>query len=160
MFPGPSSQFREPICRQWPTIQSQFRAIMAGVAPVSRLSGRALAALLPDLRTLPGAVYTALGDAITALVLDGRVATETRLPSERELALALRVSRATVTAAYDALRADGFLASRTGSGSFVTVPAGSVPRPSLARWTTRDSDGADVIDLSCAALPAPPDLLP
>jgi DNA-binding transcriptional MocR family regulator len=130
------------------------------MASLSRIGGRALADLLPDLRAMPGPVYAALARAITSLVLDGRIATETRLPSERELATALRVSRATITAAYDALRADGFLASRTGSGSYVTVPAGSRPRPSLARWTTRSSEAADVIDLSCAALPAPPDLLP
>ena len=127
---------------------------------VSRIGGRALAELLPDLRTMPGPVYAALAHAITSLVLDGRVATETRLPSERELAAALRVSRATITAAYDSLRADGFLASRTGSGSYVTVPAGSRPRPYLARWVTHNSDATDVIDLSCAALPAPPDLVP
>ena len=72
--------------------------------PVSRIGGRALAALLPDVRAQRGPVYFALCDAITSLVLDGRVATETRLPSERELATALQLSRATVTAAYDALR--------------------------------------------------------
>ena len=83
------------------------------MAPVSRVGGRALAALLPDVHTLPGPVYTALSDGITALILDGRIATETRLPSERELAVALQLSRATVTAAYDALRAGGYLASRT-----------------------------------------------
>jgi DNA-binding transcriptional MocR family regulator len=130
------------------------------MATMFRIGGRALADLLPDLRSMPGPVYAALAHAITSLVLDGRIATETRLPSERELAIALRVSRATVTAAYDALRADGFLASRTGSGSYVTVPAGSRPRPSLARWTTRSIEAPDVIDLSCAALPAPVDLLP
>ncbi|PZS24601.1 MAG: GntR family transcriptional regulator [Pseudonocardiales bacterium] len=129
------------------------------MAPISRLSGRALAALLPDLRTLPGPVYAALSDGITALVLDGRVATETRLPSERELALALHVSRATVTAAYDALRADGFLTSRTGSGSFVTVPVSARGRASRRRWSTGGIDAPDVIDLSCAALPAPPGVL-
>jgi len=129
------------------------------MAPVSRLGGRALAALLPDLHTLPGPVYAALGDGITALVLDGRIAIETRLPSERELAVALHVSRATITAAYDDLRAAGFLVSRTGSGSFVSVPEGSRVRPSLARWNTAGSDAPDVIDLSCAALPAPPGVL-
>ena len=128
------------------------------MAPVSRLGGRALAALLPDLRALPGPVYSALSDAVTALVLDGRVVTETRLPSERELAVALQVSRATVTAAYDALRSRGYLASRTGSGSYVTLPAGSHPRPSLARWVSSDA-ADDMIDLSCAALPAPPGVL-
>ena len=129
------------------------------MAPVSRIGGRALAALLPDVRTLPGPVYSALGDAITALVLDGRIATETRLPSERELASALRLSRATVTAAYDALRTGGYLASRTGSGSYVSVPAGSRPRQSLARWATSSTQVDDIIDLSCGALPAPAGVL-
>lgn len=130
------------------------------MAPVSRVGGAALAALLPDLRTLPGPVYSALSGAITALVLDGRIATQTRLPSERELATALRVSRATVTAAYDALREAGFLLSRTGSGSYVTVPSGSRARPSLARWALSGPDGTDVIDLSCATLSAPPGVVP
>ena len=129
------------------------------MAPVSRISGRALAALLPDLGSLRGPVYSGLAESITALVLDGRIATETRLPSERELAVALSLSRATVTAAYDELREQQFLASRTGSGSFVTVPPGSRPRPSLARWDTPSATATDVIDLSCAALPAPPGVI-
>jgi DNA-binding transcriptional MocR family regulator len=128
------------------------------MASSSRIGGRSLAGLLPDLRTQRGPVYAALCEAITALVLDGRIATETRLPSERELAGALEVSRATVTAAYDALRSSGFLTSRTGSGSYVSVPAGSRPGPSLARWR-RGVDTANVVDLSCAALEAPAGVL-
>ena len=127
------------------------------MAAVTRVGGRSLAALLPDLRALPGPVYAALRDGITALVLDGRIATDVRLPSERELASALQVSRATVTAAYDALRTDGFLTSRTGSGSFVTVPQGARPRTSVGRWLP--AAGEDLIDLSCAALPAPAGVL-
>ena len=125
----------------------------------ARIGGRSLAELLPDLRSMPGPVYAALATGITSLVVDGRVATETRLPSERELAAALAVSRATVTAAYDALRADGYLDSRTGSGSYVTVPPELRPRSRLARWSAAD-EPADVLDLSCATLAAPPDLLP
>src|SRR5689334_7494140 len=128
------------------------------MATASRIGGRALAALLPDLHTQRGPVYAALCEAVTALVLDGRIATETRLPSERELATALHLSRATVTAAYDALRSSGFLTSRTGSGSYVSVPAGSRPGPSLARWR-RGIDIENVIDLSCAALAAPAGVL-
>ncbi|MCW2494661.1 PLP-dependent aminotransferase family protein [Jatrophihabitans sp.] len=128
------------------------------MASVSRIGGHALAALLPDLHAQRGPVYAALCDAITALILDGRIATETRLPSERELAGALLISRATVTAAYDALRATGFLASRTGSGSFATVPAGSRPRSTVARWQVGEQ-ADDVIDLARAALPAPPGVL-
>jgi DNA-binding transcriptional MocR family regulator len=122
------------------------------------MGGRALAAQLPDVQSLPGPVYLALADAVTALVLDGRIATETRLPSERDLAAALSLSRATVTAAYDALRAAGYLDSRTGSGSYVSVPAGSRPNGVLPRWTSA-SPTADVIDMSCAAMPAPPGVL-
>jgi DNA-binding transcriptional MocR family regulator len=124
----------------------------------SRIGGHALAALLPDLHAQRGPVYAALCDAVTALVLDGRIATETRLPSERELAGALQLSRATVTAAYDTLRDTGFLASRTGSGSFATVPSGSKPRSTLARWRS-SNEVEDVVDLSCAALAAPPGVL-
>jgi DNA-binding transcriptional MocR family regulator len=131
---------------------------MDAMAQVLRIGGRTLAALLPDLHTQRGPVYAALSDGITALILDGRIGVETRLPSERELAAALQISRATVTAAYDSLRATGFLASRTGSGSFASVPAGSRPRTSLARWSSQ-TEAEDVIDLSCATLSAPPGVL-
>ena len=89
----------------WHWMASPTKPIMCDNGPVivgmPRMSGRALQALLPDIRGLPGPVYSALCDAIVSLVLDGRVAPETRLPSERELAPQLRLSRATVTAAYD-----------------------------------------------------------
>ncbi len=123
------------------------------MAPVARVSARALTALLPALAEQPGPVYAALADSITALVLDARIATGARLPSERELAGSLHVSRATVTAAYDALRSRGFLSSRSGSGSYVTVPATAAPTQGMARWRTADAD--DVLDLSCATLSAP-----
>jgi GntR family transcriptional regulator / MocR family aminotransferase len=42
------------------------------------------------------------------------------LPPTRELATALRVSRSTVTVAYESLLAEGFATSRTGSGTFVS----------------------------------------
>jgi DNA-binding transcriptional MocR family regulator len=125
----------------------------------SSLSGRARRALLPDPQDLSGPVYSGLCDAIVSLVLDGRVAPETRLPSERELATALRLSRATVTAAYDKLRSEGFVHSRTGAGSFVTLPADARPTPSVVRWASTAAH-ADEIDMSCAALPAPEGLFP
>ena len=111
------------------------------------------------MRQSPGPVYLALAENITALVLDGRVAPETRLPSERELADHLALSRATITAAYDSLRAEGFVVSRTGAGSFVTVPA-TARRTSPTRWSPQPIGPADEIDLSCASLAAPPGVLP
>jgi GntR family transcriptional regulator/MocR family aminotransferase len=52
-------------------------------------------------------------------ILAGRFAPGDRMPSTRELAAALRVSRATVTAAYDQLVAEGYLDGHRGSGTFV-----------------------------------------
>src|SRR3954469_12492204 len=42
-----------------------------------------------------------------------------RLPSSRVLAADLKVSRETVQLAFDRLQAEGYLRSRTGSGTFV-----------------------------------------
>jgi DNA-binding FadR family transcriptional regulator len=57
-----------------------------------------------------------------------------RLPAERNLAQALALSRTTVLSAYGNLKADGWLESRPGSGTFVCA------RPAArARQLTRDS---------------------
>jgi DNA-binding transcriptional MocR family regulator len=90
-----------------------------------------------------------LAGAMRALILDGRLAVESRLPAERALSAALGVSRATVTGAYDRLREQGYVESRQGAGSWVTLPGGHRPAPSDAIVS-----GAG-LDLRIAALPAP-----
>jgi len=52
-------------------------------------------------------------------ILDGVLAPGTRLPSSRSLADDLRVSRTTTLMAYEQLRAEGYLAARRGSGTYV-----------------------------------------
>ena len=52
-------------------------------------------------------------------ILDGRFRSGERVPSTRDLAWSLGVARATVTAAYDQLIAEGYLESAHGSGTFV-----------------------------------------
>ena len=97
----------------------------------------------------PGGSAHALAEAMRALVVDGRLAVRTRVPSERALAPELGVSRGTVSRAYDRLREDGFLVSARGAGSWLTLPdaGGAGPAPRLApAWG---------VDLSVAALPAP-----
>ncbi len=89
-----------------------------------------------------------LAAAVRGLILDGRIAVESRLPAERALATALGVSRATVTAAYDQLREQGYVASRQGSGSWVTLPDGHRAAPDAIV-------GGPGIDMRIAALPAP-----
>ncbi|MBA0051025.1 PLP-dependent aminotransferase family protein [Streptomyces sp. AJS327] len=98
--------------------------------------------------------YRSLADGLRLLVLEGRIPVATRLPAERELATALSVSRTTVAAAFEALRGDGFLESRRGSGSWTSVPAGN-PLPTRGLDPLPPEASGSVIDLGCAALPAP-----
>ena len=90
--------------------------------PDRALSGPHLARLLGEWRS-SGPAYASLARAVRLLVLDGRLPLRTRLPGERELAEALGVSRTTATAAYAALRDEGFLASKRGAGSWTRLPA-------------------------------------
>lgn len=115
-----------------------------------RIDARRLAALLGDWRG-PGAAYADLGRRLELVVLDGRLPLGTRLPGERDLALALGVSRTTTAAGYDALRTRGFLQTRPASGSVVVLPSGG-SLPARLTGSTRD----DLIDLAIAAPPAPP----
>ncbi|MFD1078560.1 MocR-like transcription factor YczR [Longispora fulva] len=118
------------------------------------LSATQFARLLGDWRSRE-ADYLALAGAVHRLVLDGRVPPGVRLPAEREAALVLGASRTTVTAAYRRLRESGFLTSRQGAGSWTSVPDGHRVATS-GLWSPAGED--DVLDLGCAALPAPPQL--
>ncbi len=101
--------------------------------PTQRLTGSGLSRLLLDWRSAsPAAGYQALAAAVRQLLLDGRLSAGVRLPAERDLATALGLSRTTVTAAYDALRASGHVRSRRGSGTFATAPARSLSQGPVA----------------------------
>ncbi len=97
-----------------------------------------------------GPAYLALASGLRGLALDGRLPVGTRVPSERELAVALAVARNTVTAAYDVLRQEGYLRSDHGAGSRIAIPAAVPARPDAEPGAT-----ADLLDLTVAALPAP-----
>lgn len=58
---------------------------------------------------------------IRALVLSGRLKPQTRLPSTRSLAEELNVARATVVEAYEQLSSEGYLETRSGSGTRVAA---------------------------------------
>jgi GntR family transcriptional regulator / MocR family aminotransferase len=60
-----------------------------------------------------------LFDQIRTAIGDGRLLPGDRLPTSRELASELAVSRSTVTAVYGRLLAEGFLTGRQGDGTFV-----------------------------------------
>jgi len=71
-----------------------------------------------------------LRQSISAAILAGRVQIGDRLPSSRKLASHLKISRITVSLAYQELVADGYLASRDRSGYFVadTAPVAQLLR--------------------------------
>ena len=61
-------------------------------------------------------------------VLDGRLASGTRLPASRDLAAALSISRNSVVRAYDQLYAEGFIEGRVGDGTYVAqLPQAALP---------------------------------
>jgi len=85
------------------------------------MSASQLAKLVGD-EPLRSPAYRDLYQRLRVLIVDGRLPDGTRLPSERELAAALGLSRTTTTRVYAELRDAGLLASRQGSGSVVQVP--------------------------------------
>ena len=68
-----------------------------------------------------GPLHAQLTRALKAAVLDGRLKTGERLPSSRNLAQELALSRNTVLASYEELIAEGFVMGRVGSGSYVAA---------------------------------------
>lgn len=94
-----------------------------------------------------GPAYHGLADAIRLLIVDGRLPVGARLPSERALAEALRVSRTTVTAAYTQLREDGYLNARRGARSTTALP--------VTRATPAPVATAPAANLAAATLAAP-----
>jgi DNA-binding transcriptional MocR family regulator len=116
--------------------------------------GRLLGGPLGRRAATDGPAYATLAARVRLLVLDGRLPVGVRLPPERELAAALGISRATVSAGYDRLRASGHAVSRRGAGTWTSVPASGAPVPA---WADEPAP-AGVLDLAHAAPSAPPQL--
>jgi DNA-binding transcriptional MocR family regulator len=111
-----------------------------------------LASLVGDFDRDPA--YAGLADALRLLIGDGRITIDLRLPSERDLSVALGLSRTTVTRAYAGLVESGFARAHQGSGTFTRLPGGR--RRGLDRTLTPHTVSDDVIDLTCAAPSALP----
>jgi GntR family transcriptional repressor for pyruvate dehydrogenase complex len=91
--------------------------------PPTRLSTRPVADDLQTLATLAPvarqSVVDAVADRLRGEILGGRLRPGTRLPSERELSLALGVNRLTLRASLARLEALGLITTRHGAGSVV-----------------------------------------
>ena len=93
-------------------------------------------------------IYQQLGRTLRTAIRAGRLRVGTRLPSERDYAAQLGVSRTTVTAAYQELKDLGLLRGFVGRGVIVMAsdtdqaPVGAVPWPQLGARMTRHAPPA------------------
>jgi DNA-binding FadR family transcriptional regulator len=71
--------------------------------------------------------YEQIAERLAADIRSGLLAPGERLPSERELARSLEVSRASVREALAALQLRGVVETRPGAGTFVTADAAAKP---------------------------------
>jgi DNA-binding transcriptional MocR family regulator len=122
---------------------------------------------LGDWMTMRGPLYRRLADALADGITSGDLPAGERLPSERDLAKMLTVSRATVVAAYDELRGGGLVDSVRGSGTRVSTAVrprrsgddGRVPGGRATSIFQRLVDGpGKIFSLAMAVEPAAPEL--
>ncbi|OZI19798.1 DNA-binding protein [Bordetella genomosp. 9] len=73
--------------------------------------------------------YRRLARLLQSAILEGRLAPGLRLPASRVLAADLSIARNTAIQVYEQLQVEGYVESRTGSGTYVadTRPPGSLP---------------------------------
>lgn len=93
---------------------------------------QSLIPLAPQAGPLFRQVYAGLRKAI----LSGAFKSGERLPSTRELAQQLGISRTVVLLAYDQLLAEGFAAGRSGSGTYVSA-AVTTSRPTVSEVSAK-----------------------
>jgi GntR family transcriptional regulator/MocR family aminotransferase len=93
--------------------------------------------------------YRSLYDALRQAILDRRLTPGGRLPSTRELAADLCLSRNTVSSAFDQLIAEGYIEARQGSGCYVSA-ALDAPAPQKSALAGRRAEisqrGARLLD--------------
>ena len=91
----------------------------------------------------PTPIYRQLDASLRRLILGGTLATGQKLPSTRELARDLGISRITVKSVYEQLVAEGYAEARTGAGTYVAQGLEIESAPKIQR-TRRTSNLPDV----------------
>lgn len=108
-------------------------------------------------------LYRMIADQIAGRIRAGDFPRGGRLPSERELAEQLQVSRASIREALIALEIEGYVEVRVGTGVFVTASRESAALPAMAGQAATQQDDIGPFDLlearmliepECAALAA------
>src|SRR5579872_6732409 len=90
--------------------------------------------------------YRQLYLQIKGLIDSGQLSTGSRLPATRELAGQLGLNRATISAAYELLEAEGLITGHVGRGSFVA--GGSLPKTGV--------DWSEILATSVFTFPVAP----
>ena len=118
-----------------------------------------LATLLGSWAAGTGPLYGRLARGVEGAMDRGELPPGTMLPTERDLARRLAVSRTTVVTAYGELKDAGRLESRQGRGTWVAGPAGAPPpseRPFSAElYSSILGPQPGIIELTAACPPAP-----
>ena len=120
-----------------------------------RIRDDQLAQALGPWRSTEAPLSAALARAVREALLDGRIRAGSELPAERRLAVALGVSRGTVTAALDRLRDAGWVRTRHGSASTVRLPPVAAERIAPLSAT---GEAGPLVDLRRAVPAAPQEL--
>ena len=80
----------------------------------------ALLSTLEINRSSSAPIYRQIEDFLRQMILDGALLPSQKLPSTRELALELGVSRITIKSVYEQLISEGYVQGKTGAGTFVS----------------------------------------
>ncbi|RBY97236.1 PLP-dependent aminotransferase family protein [Blastococcus sp. TF02-8] len=91
-----------------------------------------------------------IADALRSATADGTLRAGDRLPSTRELAAALGVSRTVTSAAFDQLLAEGWVGGRRGAGTFVLSAVTPAPGGTVLPGA-RDTGVPQLVDLRAGA---------
>ena len=110
----------------------------------------------------PRRLYRQIADQIRTLIGSGEFPAGSRLPSERDLAKQLGVSRPSVREALIALEVEGLVEVRIGSGIYALEQSGRAVAPSSESAAATDAEAGPfellraryVIESECAALAA------
>jgi GntR family transcriptional regulator/MocR family aminotransferase len=116
-----------------------------GVCPVAK---QQQGAILPFVRIDPDALmpkFRQIQDQLRTAILQGHLRAGVRLPASRVLADELAMSRPTIVRVLENLKSEGYLETRQGSGTFVTMD--------LARQLPRQGPTSDVAGTTQIAVP-------
>jgi GntR family transcriptional regulator/MocR family aminotransferase len=115
----------------WPGTSGNFRTTTRGSRDMREWPATNL---LIRLDPRGGALQQQIYAGVRRAILEGVIAPGTRLPSSRAVAEDLGVSRTTAVLALEQLLAEGYLATRPGSGTFVATDLpDDLPRRSVVR---------------------------